>query len=134
VRVAGALLLHDVVRLSADEGELAARMGRFDVLAIAVVAGAALRAAAAEIVSRVDGMPVARRADRLLAATPLGSDRRGDASGGARADAAADAGAVGHGCVLRIAGTSVEQVGRTLRELLAFVPALLGDDPWMRKW
>ncbi len=128
VRAAGALLLHDELLLSADEGELASRMGRFDVLATAVVAGAALRAVAAEIVSRVDGTPVARRADRLLAATWLG----GDAHGGARADSDADA--VGRGCVLRIAGTSVEQVGRTLRELLAFVPALLGDDPWARKW
>jgi hypothetical protein len=31
-------------------------------------------------------------------------------------------------------GTSVEAVGRAAREYLRFVPALLGDDPWSRKW
>jgi urease accessory protein len=38
------------------------------------------------------------------------------------------------GCILRVAGVSTEQVGRTLREALRFVPAHLGDDPWTRKW
>jgi hypothetical protein len=38
------------------------------------------------------------------------------------------------GCILRVAGTSGEQAGRTLRELLRFIPARLGDDPWRRKW
>jgi urease accessory protein len=126
VRVDGRLVVHDALQLSADDGDLSARMGRFEVLAIAVLiaagdgigasAGAAersarLRDATANIVSRINSLPVARRADRLLAATPLED-----------------------GCVVRIAGMSVEQVGRTLRDLLAFVPALLGDDPWTRKW
>ena len=35
---------------------------------------------------------------------------------------------------LRIAGTSVAQVRRTVRELLGFVAAYLQDDPWTRKW
>jgi len=33
-----------------------------------------------------------------------------------------------------VAGRSVEQVGCRLRQMLGFVPALLGDDPWSRKW
>src|SRR5262249_7876718 len=81
--------------------------------------GARLREAAAGIVSQIDDMPVARRADRLLSATRLRGGRDGEHE---------------CGCVVRIAGMSVEQVGRTLRELLAFVPAMLGDDPWTRKW
>jgi len=113
VRVEGTLLVHDVLALhggaSDGDGDLAARMGRFEVIGIAVVMNID---AAAAIVSQVGARPVVRRADQLLAATALG-DR---------------------GCVIRIAGLSVEQVGRTLRELLAFVPALLGDDPWSRKW
>ncbi len=113
VRVGGKLVVHDVLALREDDGELAARMGRFEVLAIAVLIGTGMRADIADIVSQIDAMPVARRADRLLAATRLADDR---------------------GCVLRIAGMSVEQVGRMLRELLAFVPAMLGDDPWRRKW
>jgi hypothetical protein len=38
------------------------------------------------------------------------------------------------GCLLRIAGRSVEQVGQALREYLAIVPSMLGDNPWARKW
>ena len=38
------------------------------------------------------------------------------------------------GCVLRLAGRSVEEVGYTLRDLLDFVPDRLGDSPWARKW
>jgi hypothetical protein len=41
---------------------------------------------------------------------------------------------VAGGCVVRMAGVSVEEVGARLRALLACVPSLLGDDPWARKW
>ena len=40
----------------------------------------------------------------------------------------------GHGCVVRIAGTGVEAVRERDSHWLDFVPALLGDDPWARKW
>jgi urease accessory protein len=76
------------------------------------VAGTTVARAASALVATVSATPVARRADQLVTATPLHDC----------------------GCVVRIAGTSVERVGRTIRELLGFVPALLGDDPWMRKW
>jgi urease accessory protein len=33
-----------------------------------------------------------------------------------------------------MAGMSVEDVGRAARTWLHFVPGLLGDDPWARKW
>ncbi len=132
VRVDGRLVVHDVLALRDDDGDLAARMGRFEVVAIAVLIaagdaagasadtaerGACLREAAARMASRIDDRPVVRGADLLLAATRLR-----DACGREQ------------GCVVRIAGMSVEHVGRALRELLAFVPALLGDDPWRRKW
>jgi len=110
VRREEALLVHDVLALRAQDGNLAARMGRFEVIAIAVIVNVD---AAAEIVARLAGQRVERSARQLVAATTLGDERS---------------------CVIRIAGLSVEQVGRTLRELLAFVPALLGDDPWSRKW
>lgn len=114
VRVGDTRLVHDVLTLRADDGDLAARMGRFEVIGIAVLVNVD---AAAAIVSQVGTRPVVRRADQLLAATAFGDLGLGD-----------------RGCVIRVAGLSVEQVGRTLRELLAFVPALLGDDPWSRKW
>ncbi|HET9384626.1 MAG TPA: urease accessory protein UreD [Gemmatimonadales bacterium] len=112
VRYGGRLLLHDGTALRASDGDLAARMGRFDVLALVVIAGAGLQDDATALVSSVNGRPIVRGADELVAAAPLRDC----------------------GCVVRVAGRSVEQVGRRLRRLLRFVPALLGDDPWSRKW
>ena len=106
------LLVHDALALRASDGDLARRLGRFDVLAVAVVAGRALRAEAEVLLAAASRYPVARRADQLIMASSVGEDA----------------------CVLRVAGTSGEQAGRTLRELLRFIPARLGDDPWRRKW
>jgi urease accessory protein len=111
VRRDDTLLVHDVLSLQARDGDLAARMGRFEVIGIAVIINVD---AVAEILARVASQRVERGARQLLAATALGSDARS--------------------CVIRVAGLSVEQVGHTLRELLSFVPVLLGDDPWSRKW
>ena len=44
VRIDGRLALHDAVRLDRADGDLAARAGRFDVLAVAVIAGERWRA------------------------------------------------------------------------------------------
>jgi len=108
----GRLVLHDSLALRAVDGDLAPRLGRFDVLGIALVVGVPVQSHAEAIVTRVAQTPVSVRADLLLAAAPL----------------------TGGGCLLRFAGTSVERAGWTLRDYLGFVPALLGDDPWARKW
>ena len=63
-------------------------MGRFDVLSTVVIAGPRWRDAAGRAMAAVAERPVERRADLLVAAAPL-----------------KDA-----GCLLRIAGRSVEQV------------------------
>jgi urease accessory protein len=107
----GRLRLHDVLALRAADGDLPSRLGRFDVMAIAIVVGDAVASHAAAIVSRVSGQPIEGRVECIAAATPIEG-----------------------GCVLRVAGRSLEQVACTLRAHLAFVPALLGDDPWARKW
>jgi urease accessory protein len=112
VRCNGRLLLHDATALRSADGDLATRMGRFDVMALVVIAGETLRSESAALISSVAQAPIVRGADELIAVAPL-----------------RDA-----GCVARVAGKSVEQVGRRLRQLLGFVPALLGDDPWSRKW
>jgi urease accessory protein len=111
VAVGGRPLVHDVVALREADGDLAGRMGRFNVLALIVVVGATLRAEAAAIVEQVDADPIVARADQLIAATPLDQ-----------------------ACVVRIAGVSLEQVARSVRSCLAFLPGLLGDSPWNRKW
>ena len=53
-----------------------------------------------------------RRAAIVQAASPLGED----------------------GLIVRIAGTSVEDVTRAARGVLAGLPSILGDDPFARKW
>jgi urease accessory protein len=112
VRVDGRLLVHDALALRASDGNLRDRLGRFNVLAVAVLAGTPLAAAASSLVATASAEAVMKRSDQLVAATLL---RDG-------------------GCVVRFAGTSLERVGRTIRELLGFLPARLGDDPWIRKW
>jgi len=112
VRQSGTLIVHDSLALRAADGDLAARLGRFDVLGTALLLGPSVRDQAAEIVTRVAQLPVSRRADQCLAASAVGEG----------------------GCHLCFAGTSVEHAGRMLREYLEFVPQLLGDDPWARKW
>ena len=112
VHLGGRLVVHDATALRASDGRLADRFGRYDVLAVAMVIGGGLEDEAARIDARVRAEPVRRRADRLVAAAPVD-----------------DA-----GCILRIAGRTVEDVDETLEDLLGFVPGLLGDDPWARKW
>ena len=115
--VGGRRALHDAVRLSAIDGDLAARLGRVDVLTTLVIAGERLAAHAARVVATVAAMPVERRGAIVASASPL--------PGLALAPP---------GCVVRLAGAQVEDIRRVLRGLLDFVPGLLGDDPWARKW
>jgi urease accessory protein len=111
-RCEGTLVLRDALSLSPDDGDLAVRMGRLDVLATAVVLGRRFAANVAHVLEGISSLPVNRTADLLCAAAPLREV----------------------GCIVRIAGRSVEHVGGILRETLSFVPGLLGDDPWTRKW
>lgn len=111
VRREDELLVHDALSLRADDGDVRERMGRFDVLAVVVLIGPVAAEAACRLPSMARGEPIARRADRLMSATPIG----------------------GNGCLVRLAGTSTEQVGAAIRAALDFVPAHLGDDPWARR-
>ena len=107
----GRVVLHDATRLTPDDGDVSGRLGRFNCLAWAVVIGPALRAAALHLAGALGEAPAPRRADLLISAAPLDND----------------------GVLLRIAGTSAQQVGALLRQHLNFVPSLLGDDPWTCK-
>jgi urease accessory protein len=116
VRRNSRLVMVDAISLDKKDGNsagnLAQRMDRFEVMLMAAVFGPSLERYAAELVSRVNALPVTSRADLLIGASAI----------------------PGEGCVLRMAGISVENVGRAARDYLSFVPALLGDDPWSRKW
>jgi urease accessory protein len=102
----------DGVVLEPGLDPVAARMGRFDVLGLAIISGPLVANAASDLIHRVSEIPVARDARLVVSAARL---RDG-------------------GALVRMAGTSVEDVGHTLRRHLAFLSPLVGDDLWSRKW
>jgi urease accessory protein len=112
VRVDGRLVMIDATSLRAAEGDLASRLGRFEAICFVALLGPRVGEAAARAVEEIARMPVRRNASVLMGAAPLGEG----------------------GCVVRLAGTSLQDVARTARGFLQFVPTLLGDDPWARKW
>jgi urease accessory protein len=115
VRTRTTLLLADAMELDARDGVLLDRLSRFACLCSIVLIGPAAAAAASSALERVAALDLRVRGDLLTSAAPLG-----------------EAPAVG--CVIRLAGVSVEEVARAARGYLDFVPGLLGDDPWARKW
>jgi urease accessory protein len=105
----GVPLFLDAILLDPNHGDLRARMGRFDAFATVVVVGPS----AVPFREAALTLPEPRRAGPLvIAASPLGE----------------------HGAVVRIAGVSVEAVTAAVRGRLAGLGALLGDDPFARKW
>ena len=113
VHLDGRLVVHDATALRASDGRLADRFGRYDVLAVAMVIGRGLEDEIGRIDARVRDEPV-RRAGRPA--------RRGRARWATRGVSCASPGARWR--------TSTS----ALEDLLGFVPALLGDNPWARKW
>ena len=109
----GKRVLLDSLLLDQAHGPLPSqhRLGRFNCLAFVVVIGDSLTAASKSLLAAIDSRPVETRAPLLISASPLRN-----------------------GALVRIAGDGVETVGREIRRLLGFVPALLHDDPWSRKW
>jgi urease accessory protein len=112
IRVSGDVVCYDAVTLAAADGVLAERFDRFDVLATLAIVGAPFRTASDRLAAGHAQRAVERRADTVIAVSPL----------------------AGAGALVRIAGRTVEDVGRVIRGLLDFLPSVLGDDPWTRKW
>jgi len=112
VRCSGRLVLFDRVLLDPAEGRIGARLGRCNVLCVVAIVGSRFAIEARRILAGIAERAVERRGDVWIGASPVQSG----------------------GALIRVAGASVEAVTATVRRLLAFVPALLGDDPWVRKW
>jgi urease accessory protein len=112
VKREGEPIFFDGVVLERDLDTVAERMARFDVFVTAIVTGPLVSADAAALLASVGETAVVRRSSLVMSAARLGDG----------------------GTLLRMAGADAEQTGRVLREQLAFLPALLGDDPWSRKW
>lgn len=111
VRVAGRPVVHDAMALRAADADIGERVGRFNVLALVLLLGPRFSDHAAALLREQAEHAVDRRAALLRAATP-----------------------VGDGCLIRIASTALEPAISTVRRQLACLPAMLGDDPWARKW
>lgn len=112
IRRAARRIFFDGLVLDQNLDRVDTRMRNFDVLLTAVMTGPLVADAAAEIVNAFGREPIARDAHTVGSASRL---RDG-------------------GTLLRMAGTSVEQIGRALRTQLAFITPLIGDDLWSRKW
>jgi urease accessory protein len=106
-------ILVDSLLLDPSDGPLdnAHRLGRFNCVAVIVVAGAALAEKAARLLADVSALPVTRHAPLIVTASPIHE-----------------------GVLLRLAGEQVEDVGREVHQLLGFMPEFLEDEPWARKW
>jgi urease accessory protein len=110
LRIDDRIVVQERTLLDQRHGSVAERMGRFDVLCTILLAGELLRSARAALAT-------------ALAAAALRP----------RADAVEQANDLGDALVIRMASVSLEEALRTVRERLAFLPELLGDDPWARR-
>jgi urease accessory protein len=113
VFVAGQRVFLDSILLNAANGFTGSshQAGRFNCFATLLLLGAPLKEFAEKLTQEISARPVGRRASLVASASAIPS-----------------------GALLRIAGESVEEVGRELHQHLKFVAPLLGDDPWARKW
>jgi urease accessory protein len=108
VRRGGKELLRDATLLDDEAGPIAERIGRFDVVALALATGPLVAAGARALHAEIARRPTARRAPLVVSAAPAGSD----------------------GVLLRVAAESFEDAARELRGAFAFAWDALGDDPW----
>lgn len=100
--------LREALRLHPEAGPLAPRLGRWELLGLAVVCGPRLAAGACRLAAELGELPLSRRAGLVLTAAPFGDSA----------------------VLLRLAACSIEEGQAALRRSLSFVWRLLGDDPW----
>jgi urease accessory protein len=110
IAVDGRRIARDAMELAGDIAS-SFRTGRFNCFATLFAVGPMLAAHTAEMMIAVRARKLSRNAELLATASPLAD-----------------------GCVLRFAGVDIEQTLRVVRQLISFVPELLGDDPFSRKW
>ncbi len=106
-------VLLDSIRLEPGDHALASphRAGRFNGFATLLMLGPLVRGQAVNLLTDLAARPVERCSRTVGSASP-----------------------VRDGALLRVAGEQVELVARELHRHLAPLAALLGDDPWARKY
>jgi urease accessory protein len=105
-------VLYDGRLLRNHSTSIAERMGRMQVYVTAVLTGPLVSQGAETTAGQMQRLPISKQADLIESSSPLADG----------------------GTLLRIAGVDVEEVAHLLRQRLAFLHPLLGDDPWSRKW
>jgi urease accessory protein len=111
IGIGGRLLVHDAVHLDPDQGDLCARMGRFDAIATIAAFGPGATEVRERLVGAASSAP-AHGAARMHAVTVLSPT----ASLG------------------RVAAVSAQEAIAATRTLLAPIALALGDDPFARRW
>jgi len=113
VFLSGERVFVDSLLLDPDNGAVTSDhcAGRFNCFAMLLLLGDALRETTSRCLEQIALRPVERKGCLVCSASPLRD-----------------------GALLRVAGESVELVGRELHHYLQPLTALLGDDPWARKW
>ena len=103
----------DSLLLEPESGLIAGshRLGRFNCVAMLLFLGSTVEVAANRALEDIASREVVQNAPSIASASRVAS-----------------------GAVIRLAGESTEAVGRELHHLLQPLVALLGDDPWARKW
>lgn len=110
LRIGDRVVVQERTLLDQRHGSVADRMGRFDVLCTIVLAGDLLRQPRSALAASLSAVSLRPRAQSVEQANEVGDV-----------------------LVIRMASTSLEETLRTMRERLAFLPELLGDDPWARR-
>jgi len=108
LRRSGRETLLDATRLDAAAGPLPERLGRFDVIALALATGPRFAAGAKRLLAQIAARPAPRRAPLVISAAPVGED----------------------GVLLRLGAQLFEDAAAELRRAFDFVWRELGDDPW----
>jgi len=104
-------LMIDRVRLDEDEAPIAPRFGRFDAIATLVLLGPCFVAHAEKAQAIAARVPLSRRGPALVTASALHD-----------------------GVLLRVLAMSAAILAEQIRATLSFLPDVLGDDPWARKF
>jgi urease accessory protein len=111
IRRDGAAILDDALLLDPGHGDVRLRLGPFDALANVVLVGPEVQAASAGLLARSRPRHRLEDVDAIELASPIEG-----------------------GCLLRIAATSTAILSHRVRQALACVAPLLGDDPFTRRW
>lgn len=113
VVVDGRTVLLDAMDLNSGDADLTAahQLGRFNCVATIFVLGPMVKSIGTRILDEINARAVTRREPQIASAS-----------------------SVADGALVRIAGENTESVGRQIHRWLSPVAALLGDDPWARKW